>query len=96
MAIIEMAGKTIVYCQKGDMFTYYKPALHSSYGLFESYTTPGFYWIVFIYPYHVEFIINTPMYIDDAFRIAQEHGTTNYSVRETRSIMFEDFDNLPL
>lgn len=35
------------------------------------------------------------MYIDDAFRIVQEHGTSTYSVRETRSIMFGDLDNSP-
>ena len=95
MAIIEMSGKTIVYCQKGDVFTGYKPELHGCYGLFESYTTPCFYWIVFVYSHHVEFIINTPMYIDDAFRIVQEHGTSTYAVRETHSMMFEDLDNDP-
>lgn len=52
-----------------------------------------FYWIVFVYSHHVEFIINTPMYIDDAFRIVQEHGTSTYAVRETHSIMFEDLNN---
>jgi len=95
MAIIEMSGKTIVYCQKGDIFTGYKTELHGSYGLFESYTTPCFYWIVFVYSHHVDFIINTPMYIDDAFRIVQEHGTSTYAVRETHSMMFEDLDNDP-
>lgn len=33
------------------------------------------------------------MYIDDAFRIVQEHGTSTYAVRETRSILLEDLDN---
>ena len=33
------------------------------------------------------------MYIDDAFRIVQEHGTSTYAVRETHSIMFEDKDD---
>jgi len=33
MAFIEMSGKTIVYCQKGDVFTGYKTELHGSYGL---------------------------------------------------------------
>lgn len=94
MAIIELGGRTIVYCQKEDVFTYYRPELKGSYGLFESYTTPCFYWIVFIYSHHVEFIIDIPMYIDDAFRIVQEHGTSTYSVQETRSIIFEDMDNL--
>lgn len=93
MTIIEMSGKTIVYCQKGDLFTGYKTELHGSYELFESYTTPCFYLIFFVYSHHLEFIINTPIYIDDAFRIVQEHGTSTYSIRETRSIMFEDLDN---
>ncbi len=42
MTIIEMSGKTIVYCQKGDLLTGYKTELHGSYELFEIYTTPCF------------------------------------------------------
>ena len=94
MAIITAGGKTIVYCPKGILLTQYKPELYGSYGMFESYRTPTFYWIVKVFDNHVEFLINTPMFIEDAFRIIQEHNMSREYLHSLQDMMFEDFDKI--
>ena len=95
MPVLEIYGRAIVYCQKGQLLTTYKPDMHGCLGMFESYSTPTFYWVVKVYSHHVELIVDTPLFIEDAFRIINDYGYISGKVRETHSMMFEDLDNLP-
>lgn len=95
MPVLVMNARTIVYCQKGQLFTSYKPDMHGCFGMFENYNLPTFYWVVKVYSHHVELIVDKPVYIEDAFRIIDEYGRVNGKVRETHSMMFDDLDNLP-
>lgn len=95
MPVLEMNSRTIVYCQKGQLFTAYKPDMHGCFGMFESYNVPTFYWVVKVFSHHAEFIVEKSVIIEGAFRIIDEYERNVSKVRETHSVMFDDLDNLP-